>query len=252
MRQTPWFRTPSFVLIAVLLAAMLAACGGSSDGDDDDTTADASPTVAETATSVLERAAAAWNDTSSAHFALAITGDAYLDDDESIRLISAEGDIARPSLVEASAKIDVAILTAEIDLISADGQMYITGLISDAWTKAPDDFSYDPSVLFSESEGIAAILTGLQNTTLDGREAVEGEQAYKVSGSATAAQVNAVSAGSIIGSAIAVTVWVSTETHDVLRVTLAEPADARATPATWDLQLGDHSEPVVIETPVVE
>ena len=249
MRYTPWLRVPTFVLIASLLVAMLAACGGD---DDDDATADASPTVVETAASVLEQAAAAWNKTNSAHFALAITGDAFLDNDESIRLVSAEGDIARPSLVEASAKIDVMVLTADIDLISADGQMYITGLVSDKWTKAPDDFSYDPSVLFSESDGIAAILTGLQDATFDGRESVEGKPAYKVTGTATAEQVDAVSAGSIIGSAIAVTVWVSTETQDVLRVTLAEPSDARATPATWDLSLGKHDEPVVIETPVIE
>ena len=249
MRYTPWFRIPTFVLIAGLLAVMLVACGGD---DDDNASSDASPTVAETAASVLEQAATAWNGTNSAHFALAITGDAFLDNDESIRLLSAEGEIARPSLVEASATIDVSVLTAEIDLISADGQMYITGLVSDAWTRAPDDFSYDPSVLFSESDGIAAILTGLQDPTLDGRDAVDSKPTYKVTGTATAEQVDAVSAGAIIGSPITVTVWVSTETNDVLRVTLAEPADARATPATWDLGLSEHDEPVVIETPVVE
>lgn len=250
MRNQRLMHSFALLLLSSMVLGLLAACGGDDDDDGDDNAA--SPTAAETAESVLQAAADAWSDTDSAHFALEVTGDAFLDNDESIKLLNAEGDIARPALVEASAQIDVAILQPEIQLISADGKMYITGLVSDNWTNAPDDFSYDPSVLFSDDDGISAILRGLEEPTLDGRDAVDGKPTYKVSGTATAEQVEAVSAGSIIGEAIAITVWVSTETSDVLRVTLAEPADARENPATWDLHLSKHGDPVAIETPVIE
>src|SRR5688572_5513766 len=145
-------RFRSMILLVLVVFTMTACMGDDDDGDDSD--AGASPVSEMTAEDVLEAARGAWDETESAHFALEIEGDAYLDEDETIKLLSAEGDIKRPGSVSASATVDAQISVLDISLVAVDGEIYITNLLSGNWEKAPDDFSYDPSVLFSDSDGI--------------------------------------------------------------------------------------------------
>lgn len=237
-------------LSTILLLALLTGCMGDDD-DEGDATPEADGVTAE---SVLESASAQWSETNAAHFNLTIDGETYLDADNTIRLNGAEGDIERPGAVQATADVSVPILgNKEIQLIAVGGTVYMTNLLSSEvkWEEAPSDFSYDPSILFSDTEGIGPILTSLQNPTLGDTEEIEGREARIVTGTVTEDQVSGVTAGAVTGETIDVSVWVDTETSDILKVSLTEPEGVREDPATWNLVFTEFNQDVTIEPPAL-
>lgn len=239
----------STAILLFLLIFTTAACMGDDDDKGDD--AGASPAADVTPEQVLDDARQAWADTQSAHFTLDIDGDAFLDEDETIKLVSAEGDIKRPGSVAATAKVDAQISVVDISLVAVDGDIYITNLLSGNWENAPDDFSYDPSILFSDNDGIGPIMTDLQNPELQGTEDIDGQQAYKLSGTVSANRVEKITAGTIAGEEIDVTLWTSVDDAKLLRVVLTEPEGVRESPATWTLNLSEHGKDIEIEAPPV-
>jgi lipoprotein LprG len=242
-------RILSMILLFLLIFTMAACMGDDDNGDDDD--AAASPAGDVTPEQVLQDARDAWDATETAHFSLEVDGDAYLDEDETIKLVSAEGDIKRPGSVKAAAKVDAQISVVDINLVAVDGEIFITNLLSGNWEKAPEDFSYDPSMLFSDTDGIGPIMTDLENPALDGTEDVNGQSARRVTGTVAADRVAEITAGTIAGDDIDVTLWIGVEDAKLLRVELTEPEGVRESPATWTLNLTDHGEDVEIEAPAI-
>lgn len=241
-------RVATLILLFLLVMTTTACLGGD---DDDSSDASASPTREVTVDQVLEAGRKAWADTQSARFTLDINGDAYLDENQTVKLISAEGDIKRPGSVAATARIDAQISVIDVSLVAVDGQIFITNFLSGNWEKAPDDFTYDPSILFSDTDGIGPIMTDLQNPQLDGTEDINGRQAYKVNGTIAADRVAKITAGTIAGQEINVTLWTSVDDAKLLRVVLTEPEGVRESPATWTLNLSDHGKEIEIEAPPV-
>lgn len=237
------------LILLFLVVFTTGACMG--DDDDDGDGSESTPVADVTAEEVLQAGSDAWAETQSAHFVLEIDGDAYLDDDETIKLVSGEGDIKRPGSVAAQAKVDAEISVIDISMVAVDGEIFITNLLSGAWERAPDDFSYDPSVLFSDTDGIGPIMTDLQNPELEGTEDVNGQSAYRVSGTVAAERVEDITAGTIAGDEIEVTLWTSVEDAKLLRVVLTEPEGVRESPATWNLTLSEHNKEIEIEAPPV-
>jgi len=242
---------PRRFLSMILLFALgftLTACMG----DDDDDDGAASPASDVSAEEVLESARTAWDETETAHFVLDVDGDAYLDEDETIKLDSAEGDIKRPGAVKATASVDAQISVVDISLVAVDGEIFITNILSGNWERAPEDFSYDPSVLFSDSDGIGPIMTDLQDPVVNGSESVDGQSAHRVTGTVSADRVEDITAGTIEGDDIDVTLWISEEDSRLLRVVLTEPEGVRDSPATWTLNLTDHNDDVEIDVPTLQ
>lgn len=257
MMRRHWYLS---LVIALFASLMLSGCLGDDEDDEASGTpvstagssaAEPTPTPI-TAESVLQAASAQWEQTEAAHFTLGVEGNAWLDDDESIRLVSAEGDIVRPDSVEGAATINVAIIgEVDISIIAIGEDSYITNFVSGNWEEAPDDFSYNPAILFDDEDGIAPILTELQNTELEGEETVDGRQTRSVTGTVSAETVDEITAGSIQGEDIAVTLWIDAENNELVQVRLTEPEGVREQPATWTLVMSDHNAPVEVEPPVL-
>ncbi len=240
-----------FRLLCLLMIAMLVLVAGCRNGDDepdDASSAGASPTVL-TAESVLAAAGDRWSSTDSAHFKLAVDGDAYIDTAESIKLLGAEGDIERPNAVKADAKVDIQITQANVSLIAIGDEAWMTNFISGNWEPAPADFSYNPSILFDDEDGIQPILAGLESPELLEAESVDGRDARKVTGTVSEDTVDRITSGSIQGDAIDVTLWVDSETNDLIRVSLKEPEGVREKPVEWTLDLSKQGEAVDIQPP---
>jgi lipoprotein LprG len=235
------------LLIALLFTTV--ACMGDDDDDGDDS--GASPVSDVSADDVLASASDAWAETESAHFTLDVEGDAYLDSDETIKLVGADGDIKRPGSVAAKASVDAQISVIDISMVAVDGEIFITNLLSGNWERAPDDFSYDPSVLFSDTDGVGPIMTELQNAEVEGTEDVNGQSAYRVTGTVSADRVEAITAGTIEGDEIEVTLWIGVDDAKLLRVVLTEPEGVRESPATWTLNLTEHNKEIEIEAPPI-
>lgn len=243
-----------FVIPAILLLIpLLTSCSLWDDDDDPEPPpgADATPTTVElTGESVLAAASDRWSETQSIHFVLEANGDTYLDSDQNILLESAEGDLARPDAVTATAKVSVAIAVVDVDLIVIGQDAYMTNFISGNWEHAPEDFSYNPALLFSETDGLGPIMEDIQNPALDGSESIDGREAHRVKGVVIQDQIDEITAGSIQGDDIDVTLWIADDNFEVVRLVLSAPGADSTGETTWDLTFSDHNKEVTIEAPI--
>lgn len=239
----------------LLLMPFFAACSLWEDDEVDDPVVEeaATPTPTPeplTGETVLSGAAEQWSATESVHFLLDAQGDTFLDADRNIRLISAEGDLARPDAVEATARVDVTVATVPVELIVIGEDAYLTNFISGNWERAPDDFSYNPALLFNDTDGLGPIMEDIQNPELDGTESVDGRSAHRVTGIVTEEQIDDITAGSISGENIDVTLWIAEDNFEVLRLVISAPPIEDTGETTWDLTFTDHNADVEIEAPI--
>jgi hypothetical protein len=226
------------LLVVALAPALLAACRGGSESDD-------TPSVDE----IVDSAATAWDETESAHFSLEIEGDAFLDDDETLALQAATGEGARPDSVEASAQVAAGFLVVDVGLIFIGDDAYMTDLITGNWGPAPDDFSYNPAVLFSDTEGLSPVLREMEGVELVGREEVEGVQTYHLRGQVSQDAISELTAGTIEGDPITVDMWFATDDYRAIRIVLSTPEGSEEDATVWTITLSDHNQPVEIEEP---
>lgn len=241
-------------LAMLLVIASLAGCLGRNKSKDATPTtgmsAAASPTPI-TAQGVIDGAAARWSQTQSARFTLNIQGKAYVDDARTIQLRSAEGNLKRPDSVKATAKLAASLAVLDIQMIAIGQNMYITNFISGAWEKAPNGFSYNPAVLFSNDQGIGAVLKQLDSPKLENDADLNGRAAYVVSGTASQQTLNRMTAGAIVADNIPVKVWIAKDNSDILQVEITAPATANTEAGVWTLQVTDQDKDVTIEPPPV-
>jgi hypothetical protein len=234
------------VSLLALLLAFIAACSPFGDDDANTDLNDEEPT----AESVLSQAADQWDETESLHFELEATGDSYLDSAQTVRLLTASGDLARPESVEAEARVSVSIATVNVNIIVVGDDAYMTNLVTGAWEHAPDDFNYNPALLFNPDDGLGPIMQDIRNAELEDSESIEGRQAHRVTGYVSEQQIRDITAGSIVGEDIEVTIWVAEDNHEVLRLFLRSPSEDAGEPTTWDLVFTDHNQDVTIEEPI--
>ena len=243
------------LLITSLLLTMtlLAACSLWEDDEPEDSEngAAVSPAPEElTGELVLEHASERWDETDSLHFMLETEGDTFLDSDRSIRLDSGEGDLARPASVEATARVSVTLTSVNVNIIVIEDDAYMTNLISGDWEQAPEDFSYNPALLFDDEDGLGPIMEDIEDPELVGTESVDGRTAHNVTGTLTGDQIEDITAGSIEGGAIDVSIWIAEDNYDVLRLHLTSPGSEDVDETTWDLTFSDHNQDVTIEAPI--
>lgn len=235
------------LLIAVFATSMTMLTACSFGDDEDDTNGDSEEVTAE---SVLEDAANRWDETDSLHFELAAEGDSYLDADRTVRLIEAQGDLARPSSVSAEARVSVSIATVNVDIIVIGEDAYMTNLVTGNWEAAPDDFNYNPALLFNPDDGLGPIMQDIREPALDGTEEIQGRSAHRVTGLVTEDQIEDITAGSIEGENIDVTLWIAEDNHDVLRLLISAEGEGESGETTWDLNFSDHNQDVTIDAPI--
>lgn len=237
------------VVALLLAAATTTACDPFGDDDDEEATPTPSAVAIEDQSpeEIIAQAVERWNATESAHFTLEVDGATYLDDEEQIELSEAEGDLARPQSVEATAQIAISLVTIDVSLIFIGEEAYMTDFLTGNWGPAPDDFSYNPALLLSETDGLGPVLQELQEPQVIGLEQVDGVDAVHMSGTVTQDMIDDLTAGAILGDVIGVDIWFDAEKLDVVQLNLAEPDDG----TTWIIRLSNHNEPVTIEAPEV-
>lgn len=227
-------------LVAVLL---LVACGGGNSG-----TIDENVPVSE----VLDHASDRLADTQSMRFDLRIDGTTYIDSARTIQLMSARGVMARPDGVDVEFQVRLfGTGTVTIRMITVGDESWTTNLLTGDWETAPEEFGYNPSVLYDHQEGLGPVMSKLDDAAIAGTETVDGREAYHVRATATEALMDPLTAGTMQGERIGVELWIDGETWDLLRIVLKEPTDAGIDdPATWTMHLTDHDAQVTIEPPV--
>ena len=236
--------------IAALLLIVVVASGGAGLAQE---TAEsgATPAGASAATDILQRASQRLADTETVHFQLEIEGDTFVDAGENIRLLSAEGDLQRPSRVATSFKASVLGQTVTIQLITVDDESWTTNVLTGNWGEAPEEFAYDPGILFDDQDGIGPVMDRVQEAEQLDDDEIDGREVFRVRAEVEETTIEPLTAGTMTGSPVTVDLWIDRETDDLLRARLAEPStDDDDEPATWTLDLSDHGDEVSIAPPV--
>jgi hypothetical protein len=186
------------------------------------------------------------------HFTLDIEGDTFIDESGTLKLESAEGDLARPDKVSVEFKVSLfGAGTVSIRMITVGEESWTTDLITGNWGDAPPEFGYNPSILYDNQNGLGPVMGKLEKSTLEGTEEVNDRDAYHIKGTASADTIQPLTAGTMTGDPVPLEIWIDTETSDLLRVKVFEPeSDEKENPATWELNLSKFNEKVTIEPPV--
>lgn len=227
-----------FVLLSMALS-LLAGCAASDD-DGGDLTSD----------SVVEQAADAFDELSSASFALDIGGTIAIDAEGMLSLGAVSGEIARPSDARADASVVFGGSSVSLEMIASEGEMFMRNLLTGSWERAPSDLQYDPARIFDEEQGIAAIIDQLEEIELEGDDTVDGVDAHHLTGRVDTAAVTALAGDFFESEQLDVDIWVAEDDYRLLRVIL-DDSDAED-PMSWELTLSDHDEPVEIDVPELE
>jgi len=127
---------------------------------------------------------------------------------------------------------------------------YMTNLVTGNWEQAPDDFNYNPALLFNPDDGLGPIMRDIRNAELHSTESINGQSAHRITGFVSDDQIEDITAGSIEGDDIDVTIWIDEDNHDVLRLLLSAAGVDDAAETTWDLHFSDHNQDVTIDAPI--
>ena len=210
-----------------------------------------SPTPTPTPQDILKQAADRWNQLDTLHFNLVIDGTVALDQQGLLLLRSADGDLKRPGLASANAKITVGGANVNMKMIAIGSDQYITNFLTGKWEKAPPDLGYNPAVLFDQNQGIGSVLTSVQNPTVVGSESINGQDTQHIKGTVSRQSVDPITGGALKSDTVDVDVWEARSSHDVLKIVLHDPGSNGAPPATWTLTTSNQNQPVTIERPNV-
>jgi hypothetical protein len=201
---------------------------------------------------VLEDASLRLADVQSLHFTLDIDGETLIDGNEALRLESAEGDMSRPDKVIVEFRVSIlGAGSVSIKMITIGEESWTTDLITGNWGDAPPEFGYNPSVLYDNQDGLGPVMGKLENAEIVGTEEVNNRDAYLITGTVEPAVISLLTANTMGGDEVAVTLWIDSETSDILRVVLQEGENAdKDEPATWTLNLSNFNNEISIEPPV--
>lgn len=233
------------LMYLLLLLPSLAACGAS----DEASTPEANEGSVDT---ILPAASMRIAATQSMRFGLEIEGDTFIDQSDTIQLVSARGQLARPDSVVVDFQVSLfGAGSVSIRMISIGPVAWTTDLLTGDWSTAPSEFGYNPTVLYDNQNGLGPVMGRIQQPELTDKEDVRGRTAYHISGVASQETIALVTSESMTGSSIKIELWIDAETSDLLRVRLAEPKDnGKADPAVWTMNLTDHGKQVAIEPPI--
>lgn len=259
-------RLPALRLLSLLLLLpLLAACGGAAQGDlpaTSDTSGtplaapvdptrpdDAPPDL--TAPEILARASQRMAVTETVRFQLAIEGTTFIDPARTIQLLGANGLLVRPDRMSSSFKAKVAGAIVALKLITVGPTSWMTDLITGNWGIAPQEFGYEPNILFDNASGLGPVLLQLQEPRLLATEEIRDRAAHHIAATVPRPIIDPVTAYTMSGDPVAVEVWIDQETGDLLRIKLVEPpSPENADPATWVLNISDHGKRATIEPPL--
>ncbi len=243
--------TVRWLVLIPIVSLLLTACGGDDEGDIG-AVATGTAGAALTAQQILALASDRLDATETVHFGLDIDGRTFIDEDDTIQILSAEGNLKRPDRVQASFVANLlGRANVTIRIITVGTVTWWTDLVSGAWTLAPPEIGYDASILFDQEIGLAPILRTFRDAQRVPGEEIDGAPTFSVAGSMPRERIDAITAGTLSGDHVDVQVWIEQATGNILRVVVGESEDIPdAERATWTLNISRHDEPVTIEPPV--
>ena len=236
-------RFGTFIVLALLPTSIITTV----------TAADATPPAGPPSAtqSILIEASKQLAATPTIRFELKVEGDTFIDDGKSLRLLEASGELVRPESVRTDFKLKVmGTVTISTSMVIIGEQRWSTDLITGSWGDAPEEFGYDPGILFDNQNGIGPVMDRIQDPTQLADEKVHDRDAHHITAQVKPEILDDLTSGTMSGDPISVDLWIDKETHDVLRVRLTEPDTVTdREPAVWTLDITDQGKEFTIEPP---
>jgi lipoprotein LprG len=225
-------RRPLAIALALLLSA-LAACTGSSN---ERASADELPAGAD----LVAKAASEMRAVTTARFTIKSEGSV-----KSLGLRGADGVITKQGDAQGTAQIDQAGAAAEFAFVISGQTLYVKGPTG-GWQRVPLALAssvYDPSAILNPDRGVAHLLATATSARTEGRESVDGADAYKVAvtlgGQALAALVPGITTD------VPGTLWVGADRRLLHRAAFVVPGDG----GTVTISFREFDAPVKISAP---
>ena len=189
------------------------------------------------------------------HFAITHNGPpAYLDPDNIISLVRADGDFAAPDKAQATVLVKLTGFVTKVDVISVAAVQWQTNPLTGKWEELPPNWGFNPAVLFDAEIGLQAILAAdMSDLALTGQEKLEDgpdKELYALTGVTAGDRLFQMSGGLIGPASANAQLWVVPETFELVRVILTEPAtSADAAPSIWQVDFANYDQALDIEPP---
>lgn len=156
----------------------------------------------------------------SAHLVLTVTGKIA---ELPLRTLSGDLTTIPTTAAKGNARLIAFGSEIEADFVILDGELYTTALSPGKWTdmgNINDLLKYDPSNLLNPETGVANVLANLTDPKAEGRDAINGQNAIRITGKVNADVVNKL-APLNAKDPVPTTVWIQeTGDHQLVQVKL--------------------------------
>lgn len=236
-----------FLLLAVSL--LLAGCGDTSSPAQQST-----PTPTINPEELTSRIMQATRETSSFHFTIDFQGKpVFADPNETFEILDIEGDLERPNAALVKIRVRNVGSIIAINLVSLEGQLYVTNPVTREWRCLEAGMVFDPIVLFDPERGIDYLIREhfAEVQLLGIEELGENNQPhYHLTGTINDPSFYEVSYGMIGAEEVVVDVWADTETLLVSQLVMVDTASDEDDPSTWAMRLSNYNQERDIRAPV--
>lgn len=205
---------------------------------------------------IVQRSAERMNGMSGFEFVIERSGQpVYLDLHDTIAFRRAEGHYVAPDSAQAIVRIITPGLVTDVSVISIGETQWESNLLSPAWQVVPQDWGFNPAVLFDSEIGIQSILlSDLSELTYQGTEEIEDgpeRPLYSITGTLSGGRVHEMSYGKIGPEMMAVQMWIAPETFELYRVLITDSSQGGEEPTIWLVDFRNFDQTIEIEPPPV-
>jgi len=206
-----------------------------------------------TAEQIAQRSAERTAQINSFHFTIDLAGrPKTIDPLATLVLRHADGDVVRPDRAKSKIKVGLSGLIIEVQAIGIGSKQWLTNPLSQRWETAPDNWGYNPALLFDARKGIATLLRRVAGLTRIADESLDRMLHYRLTGKINSQDVAPMTAYMVTGSDVSFTLWVGADDFLLRKVLITEKESVGADPTEWDIVLSDFDRPVSIQPPPVQ
>jgi len=205
---------------------------------------EATPSELPTGTQLMADGAKAMSEVKTVHFAIGVNGKI-----QGLTIKGAEGDLTKEGNAKGKATLEQLGFVVETEFVLIGKDLYIKGPTG-GFTKAPASMAasvYDPSAILDPNRGAPKLLTTAKNPKTEGKEQVDGKDAYKVSFEPDTSALQSLIGFSTPG--VKGVVWLDAQTKRISKAEFKVPASGGNPEGTITVTFTKYDEPVTISAP---
>lgn len=231
----------------LLLLCLLTACNSRPESTP---TPNTPPSPTPDPATLLRLAGEQMQTLESVHFVIAREGGtAFLDPEQTLNLVSAEGDYAAPNASQAILALQSSGVNLQINTIAIGDEQWITNPLTQAWEQLPLDWGFNPAILFDPQVGWQRLLSeDISGVQLLEQVEIGGQRRYRLQAEIAGERLAIVTGGAAESDRPVTTeIWLDPTNLYVtaLNFTLPTPAGD----AHWQITFTQFNAPLTIQPP---